>query len=179
MLIRSFTGFLLVVLSGALAGCGGGTGLGGALGVAGPVGYQASNAIAPNGYSHSELGPNRVRVRATGNLENSRAELEKLAMARAAELGAAQHLKYVHFDAVAENLQCGGRKTVGPNLNEVKIRHRRTVDVDVTFAKDPADATWLNTKESFPVLQGEMAALAPQAGASEAGLEEGRQKCGS
>jgi cytochrome c551/c552 len=149
------------------------------MGAAGPVGYQASNAIAPNGFSESDLGPNRTRVRATGNLENSRAELEKLAMARAAEIGAGQHLKYVHVDAVAENIACGGKKTVGPSLNQVNIRHKRTVDVDVTFAKEAADASWLNTKESFPLFQGELAALAPQAGASNAGLEEGRQKCGS
>ncbi len=178
MPIRWPLGFTLVLTAGLSAGCGGNSaGLGGLMGSAGPVAYQPSNAIAPNGYSHSELGPNRLRVRATGNLENSRAELEKLAMARAAQMGAEQHLKYVHVDAVAENIVCGGKKIVGPN--EVKIRHKRTVDVDVTFAKEAADATWLNTKDSFPLFQGELAALAPQAGASEAGREEGLQKCGS
>jgi hypothetical protein len=163
-----------------VAGCAGNGGTVGSIGGGSTVSYTASNAIAPNGYSEAILGPGQYRIRATGDGSHSRAALEKLAMVRAADLAQQQHTKFFRIDAVNENITCGHKKTVsGRETKELVSRSKRMVDIDVTFAKEAADPAWVNGKDAFPILRGELDSAGGDAATSEAAKTEMQAKCGS
>ena len=165
----------------ALAGCGGSISPGtGSLSGGNAITYQPSNAVFPNGYSETMLGPDKYRVRAIGDAGQSRAVLEKLAVLRAADIGQNMNLKYFKVDSVSENLTCGSKKTIsGRDPKELVIKSKRMVDVDVSYAKDATDPQWLASKDAFPVLRGELDALAASDPGSEAARAEVAAKCGA
>ncbi len=162
------------------AGCSGASPDLGALSQTGAVGYQAANAFMPNGYSESDTGPGQVRIRATGNIGNSRDQLEKLAIVRAADLAKSKNIKYFRVDAVSEGIICGEKKWIsGKEQREIVVSPRRTVDVDVTFAKEATDATWQNSKDVFDARRAELDAPMPTPTAPDVVRGEVAQKCGA
>ncbi len=164
----------------AFSGCGATSSSVGSLAQTGAIGYSASNMVVPNGYSEVSIGPDQYRIRATGFVENSRPELEKLATVRAADLAKSQNLKYFRIAGISENIVCGTKTTIGgKESREVVIKARRTVDLDVTFAKVAADATWQDSHQVFDTVRPELDAQSPLPASPEAAREEVRQKCGA
>ncbi|MDX2309489.1 MAG: hypothetical protein NW216_14710 [Hyphomicrobium sp.] len=168
-----------LALSG-LAGCGAtlNNGQTGALTGGSAISYQASNVVFPNGYSEAAVGPDKYRVRATGDMRQSRAALEKLAMTRAADIGQSMNQKYFRVDAVSENVICGRRKSSGRDAQEIVIKPKRTVDLEVSFAKEQVDPSWLASKESFALMRGELDTLGAPDVPPEAISSELAMKCG-
>jgi hypothetical protein len=70
----------------SLVGCSAGGGMTGALGP-GPVPYQFANAMVSQGYSESQIAPDRYRIDVKGPINTPRDRLEKIAATRAAEIG--------------------------------------------------------------------------------------------
>lgn len=139
--------------------------------------FGASNVLSPSGFSATKLSDSEYQVKATGTEATPKARIEKIARARAAQIGVEQKLKYykvsnVQFGAVCEKkheFYKGGSTASGS---------RQTVQVDVVYAKEPLDAGYVSSKESFDALSGELdnEVIPPEAKA--VAEQEARTACG-
>lgn len=123
------------------------------------TGYEASNVFAPTGHSVSQLADGRVRVTATGSAATSKARVEKIALARAAEYGAESGHKYFRTEPPQHSIKCGKRQRVerGETI-KLPARGYSIVDLDVTYANDLTDQTFKPTKDTAEALKAEIAA---------------------
>jgi hypothetical protein len=155
-----------------------------ALGLAGCAGLDAkpvaslsaSNMMSPSGYSESKVSDTQYQVRATGTESTPKARIEKIARARAAQIGVEQKLKYYKVTSVQFGANCtkkhefykGGATSAGS---------RQTVTLDVVYAKEPPDPSYASAAESYETLNGELNSevIAPEAKAT--AEQEARAGC--
>ncbi len=117
--------------------------------------FGASNMLSPSGYSEAKISDTQYQVTATGTEATPKARIEKIARARAAQIGVESKLKYykvtnVQFGAVCDKkheFYKGGQTANGA---------RQKVMVEVTYAKEPLDPTYVSAKESYETLNGEL-----------------------
>lgn len=156
----------LLALAGCSGGGSGGGGLGGAIGPA-TVPYQHSNAIYPVGFSESQVAPDRYRIQVKGPLSTPRERLEKIASARAAEIGKENRLGYFKIDGVQIAAECEtftpGGKPAGVNGGQRTVG-RTVLTADVTYTKSPQDPSYRDSK-SFDQLRADLDL--PPAGSTE------------
>lgn len=139
-----------------LAGCSG-TGIGatgiGAIGVPGPLPYQHASAFAPAGYSESLIGEDRYRIEVKGPLGTPRERMEKIAQARAAEIGKDAKHKYFKVEGVQLSTSCKSYRTGGKpgsiGFGELKKSAYAVLTADVTYAKTPSDPAFIETRGAF------------------------------
>jgi hypothetical protein len=153
-----------------LGGCGG-------LDMKPVASLSAANALAPSGYSEARISDTQYQVTAAGTEATPKARIEKIARARAAQIGIEQKLKFYKVASVQFGVACtkkhefykGGATTSGS---------RQTVLIDVVYAKTQLDPTYISATESFETLNGELnsEAIAPEAKA--AAEQEARAGCG-
>ena len=99
--------------------------------------------MAPSGYSETKVSDTQYQVRATGTEATPKARIEKIARARAAQIGVEQKLKYYKVSSVQFGIVCskkhefykGGTTTAGS---------RQTALIDVVYAKEPVDASYVS-----------------------------------
>lgn len=144
----------------ALNGCAsGGPGLSLSTGsVPGVTGYQEANAVSPQGYQIADIDANTLRVTATGSASTPNERLIKIALARAAEYGAAQYKKSFRAGEPAYSTRCGKTSVSerGAKRAIAPIDYR-VATVDVTFGKAlPADPADRPTKETAAALLAEL-----------------------
>jgi len=116
---------------------------------------SASNMMSPSGYTESKVSDTQYQVRATGTEATPKARIEKIARARAAQIGVEQKLKYYKVTNVQFGANCtkkhefykGGATTAG---------NRQTVMLDVVYAKEPPDPSYVSAAESYETLNGEL-----------------------
>lgn len=141
----------------ALAGCsggGGGSGSGFTSFGQAAVPYQASNAIVSSGYSESQIAPDRYRIQVKGPASSSRERLEKIAAARAAEIGRDNRLGYFKLDGIQLGTHCETFKSGGkPGTEGAPIKTTFAVlTAEVAYTKSPPDQTYQDSK-SFDQLR--------------------------
>ncbi len=139
--------------------------------------YGASNVMSPSGYSEKQLDDTHYQVTATGTEATPKDRIEKIARARAAQIAVEQRMKYYKVASVQYGIACskghefykGGSTPPGS---------RPTVLIDVVYAKQPPDPTFVSAAESYEALSGELAneVVAPEAKA--AAEQESRAGCG-
>jgi len=161
--------FAVPVCAFALAGCGG-------IDMKPVASLSASNVMSPSGYSESKVSDTQYQVRATGTESTPKARIEKIARARAAQIGVEQKLKYYKVTNVQFGANCtkkhefykGGATTPGS---------RQTVMLDVVYAKEPPDPSYVSAAESYETLNGELNSevIAPEAKAT--AEQEARAGC--
>jgi hypothetical protein len=116
-------------------------------------------------------------VKATGTEATPKARIEKIARARAAQIGVEEKLKYYKVTSVQFGVLCdkkhefykGGATATGA---------RQTVLVDVVYAKEPLDASYLSTKDSFATLNGELDSETIPIDQKASAEQESRSACG-
>lgn len=141
-----------------LAGCSS-TGIG-ALAPPGPLPYQPANAIMPVGYSESLIGEDRYRIVVKGPLGTPRERMEKIATARAAEIGQDAKHKYFKVEGVQLTTACqsytvGGKPgSIGAGQN--KRTAQAILTADVTYAKAPSDPAFAETRGAFERYRAEL-----------------------
>ncbi|MCC7251412.1 hypothetical protein [Hyphomicrobium sp.] len=138
----------------ALAGCSAGMS-----GIAqGPLPYQHSNAIAPAGYSESQIGPDRYRIEVKGPLNTPRERMEKIAATRAAEIGKEGQLGFFKIDNVQHGTHCETFKPGprAPGSSSAKTLGYAMTTADVSYAKNPPDASYQNARTSFDQYRAEL-----------------------
>jgi hypothetical protein len=139
--------------------------------------FGASNVLSPSGYSESKVSDTQYQVKATGTESTPKARIEKIARARAAQIGVEQKLKYYKVTNVQFGTHCekkhefykGGATAAGS---------RQTVMLDVVYAKEPPDPTYVSAKESYEALNGELNAEVIAPDAKVTAEQEARAGCG-
>ena len=135
----------------ALGGCSGLTGL------SDPVAaYGASNIMSPTGYAQTKLDDLHFKVEATGTEATPKERVEKIARARAAQIGVDEKLQYFKVASVQHGLSCSKRQE-GYKSGSVPASSRPTVVLDVVYAKEPADPTFASSAEAYQTLSAELA----------------------
>lgn len=163
-------GLLAVVPCVALAACAGGD-------LKPVASLSASNMMAPSGYSETKVSDTQYLVQATGTEATPKARIEKIARARAAQIAVEQKMKFYKVSSVQYGVACskghefykGGQTQAGS---------RQTVKLDVTYAKEAVDPTYVSAKESYEALNGELSSEVVPAEAKAAAEQEARAGCG-
>jgi hypothetical protein len=155
--------------------------VGGCSGVS-PIGasiapYSASNALQPFGYSETKVADGHYQVTASGTETTPKARIEKIARARAAQIGVEQKLAYFKVTNVQYGFKCRKRQQ-GYKSQASPASSRPMVVLDVVYAKDAADPTYAPSAQTFEALNAELAGEVVPADASAAAAEETRAGCG-
>jgi hypothetical protein len=162
----------LVIGAAALGGCAGLTGL------SDPVAtYGASSIMSPTGYSQTKFDDLHFKVEATGTEATPKERVEKIARARAAQIGVDEKLQYFKVASVQHGVSCSKRQE-GYKSGDVPASSRPTVVLDVVYAKEPSDPTFAGSAEAYQTLSAELAneVVAPEAKAM--AIQETRAGCG-
>lgn len=157
-----------------LAGCSAGPGqFGGAL-----APYSAANAFYPVGYSETAAGEGRYQVRASGTATTPYERVEKIATARAAQIGAETKAKYFKVVAVTRDAACTKKKS-GYKVADTAPSARPTVSMDVIYAPTPLDASYQPSQETFDRLTAEMSTETYSPESTQATADAVKAKCGT
>jgi hypothetical protein len=115
-----------------LSGCaGGGLSMSGS-----PTPYTASNAIMPIGFTEKPIDATHYEVKASGTEETPKERVEKIALARAAEIGVEQKLPYFKVAGVTHGVSCSKKLSVYKAGDSAATYHP-TVVLDVYYSKQP------------------------------------------
>lgn len=120
--------------------------------------YQGSSAFSPTGYSERDISETQVQVSANGTDATPRARLEKIATARAAEIGIERKLDFFKVEAVSYSAVCSKkRETYRATIPAVR---RPQAVLSVVYAKRPpaGDTSFAVSQETFERLKAELAA---------------------
>jgi len=162
----------LLCCAAVLGGCSGLSGL------SNPVAsYGASNLLSPTGYAQTRLDATHFKVTATGTEATPKERVEKIARARAAQIGVDQKLAYFKVTGVEHGVTCT-RRQEGYKSEATPASSRPTVVLDVVYAKDAADPTFANSKERFDALSAELASEVVSPEAKAAAIQQTRTGCG-
>ena len=155
------TAIVSALITVALAGCSSSpaslTGPPGETGVAfaDVTSYGPSNAIITTGFSERDLRPDHVEVRVKGSSVTPRERLEKLAMARAAELGIEQKRKYFRPGSPVHSVICIPARAKTGKGGDVAADRAPLLLMEVVYAKVPGEG-FIPSKETFERLTTEM-----------------------
>jgi hypothetical protein len=116
---------------------------------------SAANALAPSGYSETKVSVSEYQVRATGTEATPKARIEKIARARAAQIGMEQRLKYYKVASVEFGIVCS-KKHEFYKGGTTSAGSRQTALINVVYAKEPTDPSFVSTKESYETLNSEL-----------------------
>lgn len=151
----------------------------GSFSLASVTSYSPANAIVTTGYSDREFGEGQFRVRAKGSSVTPPSRLEKIALARAAEIGVEQQLKFFKPGPFAHSVTCKDAKVLPHKSGKVAADISPVVELDVVYAKDTvADPGFLPAAETFTRLTGELATEAVDADVKSAAAAAVAAKCG-
>lgn len=157
-----------------LAACSGGAPLlGGGL-----APYQPSNSFMPVGYSEEIVGPDQYRVRASGTDTTPYERVEKIATARAAEIGAGMRKDYFKITGVRRDFACSKKKE-GYKVPDTAASARPTVSIDVVYSTTAGDAQFLSSKDTFARLSAELLSDTYPEETQQAAARDVRAKCGA
>jgi len=139
--------------------------------------YGQSNMMSPAGYWEKQIDDTHYQVTAAGTEATPKGRVEKIARARAAQIAVEKRMKYYKVASVQYGIACskghefykGGSTPAGS---------RPTVLIDVVYAKETADPSFVSAAESYESLSGELANEAVPADAKVAAEQETRAACG-
>ena len=137
---------------------------------------SASNALAPSGYSETKVSDSQYQVRATGTEATPKARIEKIARARAAQIGMEQKLKYYKVSSVEFGIVCS-KKHEFYKGGTTSAGSRQTALINVVYAKEPTDPSFVSAKESFETLNNELNSEVIPAEAKAAAEQEAQAGC--
>jgi hypothetical protein len=138
---------------------------------------SASNLMARSGYSVIKVSDTQYQVQASGTYATPKARIEKIARARAAQIGVEQKMKFYKVSSVQYGIACskghefykGGQTQAGA---------RQTVKLDVVYAKEAVDPTYVSAKESYDALNGELENEIIPVDQKSVAEQEARSACG-
>lgn len=183
-----WSGAVVLLAAAALAACSGngptlspdaGSGAGaGMVSLASVTSYGAANAIITTGYSDKELAPDHFEVRAKGSIVTPPEHLEKIALARAAEIGVEQKFPFFRTGPFTHVILCNQAKGATHKGSTVAAERAPVVAIDVIYAKDAGDVSYLPAAETFERLRAELAqgGVSPESKSASAAAVQA--KCG-
>ena len=129
---------------------------GGAYANASVTGYTSSNAILTTGYSDRELGPDHVEVRVKGSVVTSAERLEKIASARAAEIGVEEKRKFFKVGSVVQSVVCTPPRDQAHKGGRISAEQATVLVMDVVYAKEALDGSYRPSGDTFDRLTREL-----------------------
>jgi len=141
------------------------------------AGYQAANMFLTTGYNETQIAADHYEVRANGTDQTSKERVERIALARAAEIGVENKLAYFKVNDTRHGAVCKAKQTGYKSADAGAVRYP-TVILDVSYAQAPADANWQEAKSSFDRIKGELAAETPDAALKAAAAADIKDRCG-
>ena len=161
-----------VACSAALAGCSGIQQL------SVPVAsYDSSSIFSPSGYTQTRIDDTHFKVGAIGTEATPKARIEKIARARAAEIGVEEKLKYFKVTRVEYGVSCG-KAHAGYKSGTTPASSRPTVTLDVVYAKEAADPAFVSSAEAFEALKADIANEVVAPADKAVAIQETRAGCG-
>jgi hypothetical protein len=139
--------------------------------------FGASNVFSKAGYDQTKLDDTHFKVTGTGTQATPKERVEKIARARAAQIGVEEHLKYFKVASVQHGVKCSKRQD-GYKSEAMPAASYPTVVLEVVYAQEPADPGFASSVDAYAALTGELAseAVAPEAKAI--AIQEARAGCG-
>ena len=128
----------------------------GTLSLGSPTGYAAANALFTLGFSEKELAPNQFTVRAKGTAVTPPARLEKIALARAAEIGVEQNMKFFKAAPAVHTIECKDAKALPHKSGKTESTRSPVATLEAVYAKDQADPVFLPSADTFARLSREI-----------------------
>jgi len=138
--------------------------------------YTASSVFSPAGYSQTQIDDTHYQVEASGTEATPKGRVEKIARARAAEIGVEQKMKFFKVTSVQHGTACGQRKEAYKSA-ATPASARPSVVLDVVYAQDAVDPTYQSSADTLAALKADLAAeeVAPEARA--VAIQETRESC--
>jgi hypothetical protein len=139
--------------------------------------FTAASVFSPVGYSQTKIDDTHYQVQASGTEATPKERLEKIARARAAEIGVDEKLKYFKVTSVEHSVSCSKRQEGYKSSTPTPASAHPTVLLDVVYAKDPVDPAYQSSADTLATLKTDLAAesVAPEARA--VALQETRESC--
>jgi hypothetical protein len=139
--------------------------------------YSAWNVFSPSGYSEQKIDDTHYKVKATGTEATPTARLEKIARARAAEIGVEEKQQFFKVTSVQPAFSCvkaqAGYKSGGSGPSS-----RPVIVLDVVYAFERIDPGFVSSAETFKALSSEIAGEVVPPEASAAAVQQTHAGCG-
>ena len=103
--------------------------------------------------------------------------VEKIARARAAQIGVEESLEYFKVVSVQHGVSCEKRQAAYKS-EATPASSRPTVVLDVVYAKEPRDPAFAGSAETFEALSSELANEVVPPEAKAVAVQETRTSCG-
>jgi hypothetical protein len=111
--------------------------------------YSAASIFSPAGYWQTKIDDTHFQVQASGTEATPTDRVEKIARARAAEMGVDQKMKFFKVTSVQRGFTCAKRKE-GYKTTSTPPSARPTVILDVAYANDVVDPTYQSSADMLP-----------------------------
>jgi len=139
--------------------------------------FGASNVMSPSGYSETKVSDTQYQVQAAGTEATPKTRIEKIARARAAQIGVEQKMNFYKVANVQNGVACSKAHEFYKG-GQTQAGSRQTVMLEVLYAKEPVDPSYVSTKESYEALNGELSNEVIPAEEKAAAEQEARAGCG-
>jgi hypothetical protein len=139
--------------------------------------FGAANALMPSGYTETKISDTQYQVGAAGTEATPKARIEKIARARAAQIGVEEKLKYYKVTNVQYGIKCS-KKHEFYKGGATAPGSRQTVLLDVVYAKQQVDPSYISAAESYEALNNELNSEVIPPEAKAAAEQEARAGCG-
>jgi hypothetical protein len=138
--------------------------------------YTSATAFSPVGYSQTKIDDTHYQVSALGTEATPKDRVEKIARARAAEIGVDENMKFFKVTSVQHSTTCAKRQE-GPKWAPTPSWAHPSVVLDVVYAKHTSDPTFQDSAEALSTLKMDLAAedVAPEARA--VAIQETHESC--
>lgn len=138
--------------------------------------FTAASVFSPAGYTQTKIDDTHYQVQASGTEATPKERVEKIARARAAEIGVDERMKFFKVTSVEHSITCGKRQE-GYKSTATPSSARPSVVLDVVYAKDTADPTFQSSADTLSTLKTDLAAeqVAPEVRA--VAIQETRESC--
>ena len=138
--------------------------------------FTAASVFSPAGYTQTKIDDTHYQVQASGTEATPKERVEKIARARAAEIGVDEKMKFFKVTSVQQSITCGKRQE-GYKTTPTPPSARPSVVLDVVYAKDTSDPTFQTSAEALAALKTDLAAEAVAPEARAVAIQETRQTC--
>lgn len=179
-----FPGAVPVVLAAMLAACSG-TSDGPSLPAANPLvglatvtGYQKINALQPTGFAEQQTGPDAWRVLARGSPATPLERLEKIVLARAAEIGVETKHAFFKPGPFTRSTSCKDARDLPHKSGRTAAERFFVVEIEIVYAPRQLDPAFLPSAATFARLSAEIAGDQVGADAKAASLAAMQSACG-
>ena len=107
--------------------------------------FTAASVFSPVGYNQTKIDDTHYQVQASGTEATPKDRVEKIARARAAQIGVDEKLKFFKVTSVQHSITCN-RRQEGYKTTSTPASARPSVVLDVVYAKDTTDPSFQSSR---------------------------------